>query len=110
MAKQISPDKTTERKSAVKRMLKALNVKVAVEMQTEAPRYNLKNLVASIATVHAQVRTVRIKKVCESKRVGVFLYCSFLLFCTTPPVRFDYTKGPAAIFFGSFTSQNVGYM
>lgn len=98
MAKQISPDKMTERDSAVKRMLKALNVKVAVEMQTEAPRYNLKNLVASIATVHAQVRTVRIKKVCESKRVGVFLYCSFLLFCTTPPVRFDYTKGPAAIF------------
>lgn len=29
-------------KSAVKRMLKALNVKVAVEMQTEAPRYNLR--------------------------------------------------------------------
>lgn len=42
MAKQISPEKTIERKSAVKRMLKALNVKVAVEMQTEAPRYNLR--------------------------------------------------------------------
>lgn len=69
MAKQISPEKAIERKSAVKRMLKAFNVKVAVEIQTEAPRYNLKNLVASIATVHAQVRTVRIKKVCESKLV-----------------------------------------
>ena len=69
MAKQISPEKIIERKSAVKRMLKALNVKVAVEIQTEAPRYNLKNLVASIASVQAQVWTVRIKKVCESKLV-----------------------------------------
>ena len=69
MAKQISPEKAIERKSAVKRMPKASNVKVAVEIQTEAPRYNLKNLVASIASVQAQVRTVRIRKVCESKLV-----------------------------------------
>lgn len=53
MAKHISPDKTIERKSAVKRMLKALNVKVAVEIQTEAPRNNLKKMIACIASVHA---------------------------------------------------------